>query len=500
MLPVSSDRGLGILPTCTFETCPPLDLICVPGGGGVVDAIADLETVDFVRRQAARAEYVTSVCTGAFLLGAAGLLNGRRVATHWGYIDLLPLIGARHGKGRGRARRQCLQTGDSVTAGIDFAFSVVAELAGGWDAQGIQPAMEDLKPLGPIDVGHLVELLGRGRHRRYGKGAIVGEAGGSEPASALARPRRLRDARGASAAARAIGSPASKKVGGRRRHARHPAASCRRRLRPRGRFDAFEVPASPTPPSAAGEIVFALAGECRIAGARTPAGRPGRRRPAWRPTARGEPSAAGSPSPALLAPPAALAHATERMVILRSRPGRYMLGAALAVALTALAGARPPRACPASRPMPLFALPRPRRARRQLARRRHRCLALVALGVLGPRDPLGNLLSLTVWTFVAVGLALARWPSATSGPPSTPGPRPATLLRRRLGRTGGLGLARLGHLPAIAGLFGLAWFEIVALGPGRPRGPRPRRPGLLAALPRPRHPRRPGLARHAARP
>lgn len=77
-LPVLSDRGLSLLPTCTFDACPSLDLICVPGSAGVVGALADVETIDFVRRQASNAKYVTSVCTGAFLLGAAGLLKGRR--------------------------------------------------------------------------------------------------------------------------------------------------------------------------------------------------------------------------------------------------------------------------------------------------------------------------------------------------------------------------------------------------------------------------------------
>jgi cyclohexyl-isocyanide hydratase len=73
---VSSDRGLSILPTCTFDNAPSLNLICVPGGAGVVDALADVETVDFMRRQGAHAQFVTSVCIGAFLLGAAGLLKG----------------------------------------------------------------------------------------------------------------------------------------------------------------------------------------------------------------------------------------------------------------------------------------------------------------------------------------------------------------------------------------------------------------------------------------
>ena len=96
MLPVSSERGLGIMPTCTFETCPPLDLICVPGGVGVVEALADTATIDFIREQGGQADYLTSVCMGAFLLGAAGLMKGRRATTHWAYVDLLPLIGARH--------------------------------------------------------------------------------------------------------------------------------------------------------------------------------------------------------------------------------------------------------------------------------------------------------------------------------------------------------------------------------------------------------------------
>ena len=94
MLPVSSDRGLSIVPSCTFESCPPLHLICVPGGAGVVEALADVETVNFIRRQGGQAQYVTSVCMGAFLLGVAGLLTGRRAATHWAYVDLLPLVGA----------------------------------------------------------------------------------------------------------------------------------------------------------------------------------------------------------------------------------------------------------------------------------------------------------------------------------------------------------------------------------------------------------------------
>jgi cyclohexyl-isocyanide hydratase len=152
MLPVVSDRGLGILPTCSFENCPPLDLICVPGGAGVVEALADVETVDFIRRQGGRAEYVTSVCMGAFLLGAAGLLRGRRAAAHWAYVDLLPLVGAQHEKGR-VVRDGNVFTSGGVSAGIDFAFSIVAELAGPEVTQAVQLGIE-YDPSPPFDSGH----------------------------------------------------------------------------------------------------------------------------------------------------------------------------------------------------------------------------------------------------------------------------------------------------------------------------------------------------------
>lgn len=152
MAPVASDRGLSFLPTVTFETCPPLDLICIPGGGGVIDALADSATVDFVGRQGRQARYVTSVCMGAFILGAAGLLKGRRVATHWAYTDLLTLVGATHEKGR-VVRDGNIITSGGVTAGIDFGFSVVAEVAGEDVARAVQLGIE-YDPSPPFDAGH----------------------------------------------------------------------------------------------------------------------------------------------------------------------------------------------------------------------------------------------------------------------------------------------------------------------------------------------------------
>jgi cyclohexyl-isocyanide hydratase len=152
LAPVASDRGLSILPTRTFKTAPLLDVICVPGGAGIVDAIADDETVDFIREQGRQALYVTSVCVGAFLLGAAGLLKDRRAATHWAFVDLLPLVGARHEKGR-IIRDGNVFTSGGVTAGIDFAFTIVSELAGPEVAQAIQLGIE-YDPAPPFDSGH----------------------------------------------------------------------------------------------------------------------------------------------------------------------------------------------------------------------------------------------------------------------------------------------------------------------------------------------------------
>jgi cyclohexyl-isocyanide hydratase len=149
--PVSSDRGLSFLPTCTFDSAPSLNLICVPGGVGIVDVLANVETVDFVRDQSGRAQFVTSVCTGAFLLGAAGLLKGRRATTHWAYADLLPLVGATHEKAR-IVRDGNVFTAGGVTSGIDFAFRIVTEIAGPEVAQAIQLAVE-YDPSPPFDMG-----------------------------------------------------------------------------------------------------------------------------------------------------------------------------------------------------------------------------------------------------------------------------------------------------------------------------------------------------------
>jgi cyclohexyl-isocyanide hydratase len=139
--PVPSDCGLSMLPTATFHDCPPLDLICVPGGAGVARAMLDRETIEFVQRQAVGARYVTSVCTGAFVLGMAGLLQGRRATTHWAYTDLLARVGATFDPARVVWDGNVVTAG-GVTSGIDFALRVVAGIAGDEVAQSIQLAIE----------------------------------------------------------------------------------------------------------------------------------------------------------------------------------------------------------------------------------------------------------------------------------------------------------------------------------------------------------------------
>jgi hypothetical protein len=170
--------------------------------------------------------------------------------------------------------------------------------------------------------------------------------------------------------------------------------------------------------------------------------------------------------PALLAPTPALAHASERMIILTLPTGHYILGAAAVVALTALLGALAPR-LPARPSRPLASFPAPPGYLGSwcgfLA-----LASLVAIGLLGTRDPFGNLLTLTVWTVVWVGLALASMLLGDLWRGIEPWSGPVVLTRRLLGWQGGIGLSRLGHWPAVAGYLAFAWFEIVSLRPHDP--------------------------------
>jgi cyclohexyl-isocyanide hydratase len=128
------------------------DIICVPGGRGSTDnAMHDPVFLTELRRLAAGARYVTSVCTGALVLGAAGLLRGKRATTHWAWRELLVPFGATPVAER-VVRDGNVITGGGVTAGIDFALTVVAELAGAETAQAIQLGIE-YAPAPPFDAG-----------------------------------------------------------------------------------------------------------------------------------------------------------------------------------------------------------------------------------------------------------------------------------------------------------------------------------------------------------
>lgn len=139
--PVMTDAGFAILPTVRFADCPQADLICVPGGLGVPAALGDRRLIDFVRLQGASAQWVTSVCTGAFILGRAGLLQGKRATTHWGYTGQLPLVGATHEPARTVFDGNVVTAG-GVTSGIDFALTVIAHLHGEDAARSIQLSLE----------------------------------------------------------------------------------------------------------------------------------------------------------------------------------------------------------------------------------------------------------------------------------------------------------------------------------------------------------------------
>lgn len=149
--PVPTDAGFSIVPTTSFADCPQLDVICVPGGGGQVALMNDEETLAFLRRQAEKARYVTSVCTGSLVLGAAGLLKGYRSACHWSSREYLPAFGAIPVAERVVRDRNRI-SGGGVTAGIDFGLTLAAELAGEEVAKSIQLTLEyDPKP--PFDSG-----------------------------------------------------------------------------------------------------------------------------------------------------------------------------------------------------------------------------------------------------------------------------------------------------------------------------------------------------------
>lgn len=141
--PVSTDVGIPFGATQTFEQCPAdLDVLFVPGGiMGTIACMNDPEVCAFLADRGARAKWVTSVCTGGLVLGAAGLLKGYDATAYWAVVDLLPLMGARHVDRRVVQDRNRMTAG-GVTAGIDFGLSLVAHMRGEELARRIQLIIE----------------------------------------------------------------------------------------------------------------------------------------------------------------------------------------------------------------------------------------------------------------------------------------------------------------------------------------------------------------------
>ena len=149
--PVPTDAGFSILPTATFDEVRSADILCVPGGFGCVDIMEDEEALGWVRSVAAKAQWVTSVCTGSLILGAAGLLRGYRAACHWDWRDYLSLFGAEPVAERVVFDRNRV-TGGGVTAGIDFALALTARVRGERHARAVQLSLE-YDPAPPFDAG-----------------------------------------------------------------------------------------------------------------------------------------------------------------------------------------------------------------------------------------------------------------------------------------------------------------------------------------------------------
>ena len=151
MAPVKTDRGMEIVPTVTIADCPQLDLVMVPGGPGQQDLMEDAVVLDFLRKQAAGAKYVTSVCTGSLVLGAAGLLKGKRATCHWAAIEHLKPLGAIPVSQKVVMDGNII-TGAGVTSGIDFALAVAA-IAGRRGGGAPDPVADRIRSSPPFDSG-----------------------------------------------------------------------------------------------------------------------------------------------------------------------------------------------------------------------------------------------------------------------------------------------------------------------------------------------------------
>ncbi|MCV2502921.1 MAG: DJ-1/PfpI family protein [Neisseriaceae bacterium] len=142
------------MPTATFNNCPKLDVICIPGGPGQIDIMQDRETLEFIcQKEAKEVKYITSVCTGSLVLGAAGLLKGYRATCHWASLDQLTLLGAIPVKERVVHDKNII-TGAGVTSGIDFSLEVISTLYDKELAESIQLYLE-YDPQPPFCAGNI---------------------------------------------------------------------------------------------------------------------------------------------------------------------------------------------------------------------------------------------------------------------------------------------------------------------------------------------------------
>lgn len=151
--PVPTDTGMAVVPTHSFdEAFTEPDILFAPGGAaGTFAVLEDSEVMAFMADRGARASWVTSVCTGALVLGAAGLLDGYQATTHWLALDMLPKFGAQAVKGRWVIDRN-RATGGGITAGIDFGLAIIAEIAGEQAARNVQLTLE-YSPQPPFQCG-----------------------------------------------------------------------------------------------------------------------------------------------------------------------------------------------------------------------------------------------------------------------------------------------------------------------------------------------------------
>lgn len=187
-LPLTSATGLRLIPTTTLDDCPPLDVLCIPGGDGINPLLEDDQVLAFVRQRAIEVRYLTSVCTGSLVLAAAGLLRGKRATSHWNSRDFLARFGAIPSNDR-IVRDGNLITAGGVTSGIDFALLVISELLGPEAAQVIQLALE-YAPEPPFEAGTpeganaavLEEAKRRGQRSRLARETIIAKITAAEGA------------------------------------------------------------------------------------------------------------------------------------------------------------------------------------------------------------------------------------------------------------------------------------------------------------------------------